>query len=148
MKSAMNRGWMSSIMRDLTYVDTSALISSQVNESHSQWAMRALEGRSLTSSIVTDVELTRYAKRQGHPMEFAQRLSVQISFIALNGPIVELSKGATEKLKSLDAIHLGTWIYLSASGLRCDFVTADRKLAAAALAAGARVIHPFGEAEL
>lgn len=132
-------------MSELVYVDTSALISSRVAEPHSDWAVRALTGRMLTSSVVAEIELARYARRRGEPFEIARELADQISFVTLNGAIVDLAKIATENVKSLDAIHLGTWMFLAASGIRCDFVTADRKLASAAHSAGAHVIHPFGQ---
>ncbi|OHF36720.1 type II toxin-antitoxin system VapC family toxin [Corynebacterium sp. HMSC074A01] len=129
-------------MRQL-YVDTSAIIPTMSSEVYTEWAKDVLDGRGLVSSVLTEVELTRYTYRAGMDPKSADEVSESLLTLAIDSRVLQAAKLIIGKVKTLDAIHLGTWVQARAFGLDCDFVTADRRLAAAAQGIGARVIHPF-----
>lgn len=133
-------------IREAVYVDTSALIPLVVPEVHSRWAKGVLDHRDLLSSVVAKVELARTQHKVAVHGADVYGLSKNLNTVGLNSEVVELAAGIPGPLKSLDAIHVGTWLLLHSSGFTCEFVTADRQLARAAQAAGATVIHPFGDA--
>ena len=130
-------------MSDLLYVDTSVLISARFSDRFTRWSLQSLAGAKLISSIITEVELTRFVDREKLPRSLANEIIEQLLVVGLNRETIEWAKTATPQVKSLDAIHVGTWLYLKAQGIDSAFVTADRRLAEAASSAGAKVLHPY-----
>ena len=125
------------------YVDTSVLVPVARNETYTGWATGRLSGQSLISSAITEVELARFAHRVDVDDAKVEEICANLTTLAVSDGVIQAAKVVSGRLKSLDAIHLGTWVQARAFGLDCDFVTADRCLAAAAQGIGARVIHPF-----
>lgn len=134
-------------MSDLLYVDTSVLISARFSDRFTQWSLRSLDGAQLISSRITEVELTRFVDRENQPRGVANEIIERLLLVDLNRETIEWTKTATPRVKTLDAIHVGTWLYLKAQNVDSAFVTTDRRLAEAAGFAGAKVIYPFDEGE-
>lgn len=130
-------------MNDFLYVDTSVLISTRVSDRFTQWALKSLAGAKLVSSVITELEVTRFVDRENLPRALANEIIEHLLVIGLNRETIEWAKTATPRVKSLDAIHVGTWLYLKARGEDYAFVTTDRRLAEAASFAGAKVLHPY-----
>lgn len=131
---------------EAVYVDTSALIPLAIPEVYSQWAEEALRNKDLLSSVIAQVELARVPKKSGGSDVEVAGLAKHLNLVGLNSEVVDLAAGIPGSLKTLDAIHVGTWLLLYSRGFECEFVTADRKLARAAESVGATVVHPFGSA--
>lgn len=127
------------------YVDTSALVPIARDETYTEWAIARLSGQVLMSSVIAEVELARFARRVDVDDAKVEEISSKLTTLAVSDGVIQAAKVVSGRLKSLDAIHLGTWAQARAFGLDCDFVTADRRLVAAAREIGARVIHPFAE---
>jgi len=132
-------------MSQLLYVDTSVLVSAYSIDRFTDWSLQTLNGRKLLSSVITEIEFTRFVDREGLSRSLVMEVMASLSLVDLNRETIEWAKTATPRVKTLDAIHLGTWLFLKARGVEAVFVTADRKLADAAIFAGAKVLHPFGD---
>lgn len=130
-------------MNEFLYVDTSVLISARFSDRFTQWSLRSLAGAKLISSVITDIAVTRFVDRENLPRGLANEIIEHLLIVGLNRETIEWAKTATPRVKSLDAIHIGTWLYLKAQGEDMAFVTTDRRLAGAARLAGARVLHPY-----
>lgn len=130
-------------MNDFLYVDTSVLISARFSDRFTQWSLQSLAGAKLISSVITEVEVTRFVDRENLPRSLANEIIERLLIVGLNRETIEWAKTATPRVKSMDAIHVGTWLYLKAQGVDSAFVTADRRLAQAASFAGAKVLRPY-----
>ena len=127
-----------------SYVDSSVLIASVGDEANSVWARAALMNGGLLSSVITRVELARYAQRVGQEGGQLRAIESAVSFVKVDDQAIAGAIAVRGEVKALDALHLGTWARLRAAGLDCVFITADRKQAVAAAKAGATLLHPFG----
>lgn len=130
-------------MNNFLYVDTSVLISARFSDRFTQWSLQSLAGAKLISSVITEVEVTRFVDRENLPRSLANEIIERLLIVGLNRETIEWAKTATPRVKSMDAIHVGTWLYLKARGEDNAFVTTDRRLAEAASVAGAKVLHPY-----
>lgn len=133
------------ILEPFGYVDSSVLIASTSEELHSAWALSALEAGPMLSSTITRVELARYARRTGYPQDRLRELESKVTFLAVDEQAISGAIAVSGLVKALDALHVGTWARLHVAGFDLPFITADRKQASAAAAAGATVIHPYGD---
>lgn len=130
-------------MAGLVYLDTSALVKLVVAEPESWVLGDAIRERTLLSSDVSRVELPRAVRslRLGSAaLEQASRVLRRIVLHRVERTI--LDRAATldpPHLRSLDAIHLATALGIPELSA---LVTYDRRLAAAAEAAGLAVSAP------
>lgn len=129
----------------LTYVDVSALVKLVFDEKESS-ALRAFLGarRPLVSSQLAVTEVGRVARRV-LPSAAARRQVIEVfdrvSILAVTRAVAEQAVSLDPPvLRTLDALHLATALSLGAElGV---FVAYDRRLLAAARAAGVSVASP------
>lgn len=131
-------------MSSYAYLDASALVKLAVFAPETAALERTvLSQDALVSSEVGAIELTRALARTGQPKLLAQADAVldAIHLAALT-PAIRLQAGrlTPSSLRTLDAIHIATALSVSLQNL--DFVTYDDRQAAAARAAGLRVVQP------
>ena len=130
-------------MGGLTYLDASALVKLVVAERES-WALgEALRERTLLSCDVSRVEFPRAVRSLGlgtAALDQASRVLERVAFHRVERTILERAAMLDPPhLRSLDAIHLATALGIPDLA---SVVTYDRRLAAAAEAAGLVVEAP------
>lgn len=128
------------------YVDTSAALK-QVREEPETSAYlafladRLTEGVALTSSLLLDVELARFAVREG--LDIEEHVAPVLASYArrhISTRVIQSAASIQVHVRSLDAIHLAT-----AAALGTDLVavvTYDRQMHRAARALGLPVVSP------
>jgi predicted nucleic acid-binding protein len=126
----------------VTFVESSALVKLVVSEEGSKPLKRWLAGRSLASSALSRVEVSRAVRRSGlrvHPT--VDQVLGSIQTVALDDAVLQEARALDPPaLGTFDAIHLASALRL---GPTVDaFVTYDRRLGRAAAAAGFRVESP------
>ena len=127
------------------YLDTSAVVKLVVPEAESVPLFQFLTGApERVSSVLLRLELERALRRdpehRGYWRERAHALLPGIALVRLSEALLHMAASLEPpELGSLDAIHLAT--ALSIPGLE-GMVTYDRRLGAAAAAAGLRVWSP------
>jgi predicted nucleic acid-binding protein len=129
----------------LLYADSSALIKLVVAEAESEALLRLVSGREdLVTSAVAVAEVVRAARRASSSPEVAARTRAvvrAVHLLAVDLKVLELAaEQDPEELRSLDAIHLAS--ALSVEDELEAMVVYDRRLAAAAAAAGLSVLSP------
>ena len=132
-------------MRDHVYLDSSALLKLVVLEPESSALREFLRGRALRlSSALAEVEVPRALRRARHGAGARRRAAevlARVALVALDRPILRAAAAlGPPDLRSLDAIHLAT-----AQAIGDDLagiVSYDRRLSAAAFAAGLEVWAP------
>ena len=126
----------------LCYVDSSAIVKLVVREHESASLRRYLRGRTLVSSALAGVEVTRAVMPHGpRALRSAREVLSRIDLVRINAKV--LSRAATmdpADLRTLDAIHLATASLLGESLYR--FVCYDERLAGAANAGNWTVVSP------
>ena len=126
------------------YLDASAIAKLVVAEPESGALQRDLAGRAgVLTSRLGAVEVRRAARRirGSRVLQHADGVLASFVLMELSPPILErASRVAPPELRTLDAIHLATATMLVLPGV--DFITYDRRLAAAATAAGLTVVQP------
>lgn len=126
----------------VTYVESSALAKLIVVESGSKALRGYLRGRTLVTSALTRLEVTRAVRRaKARPTVGLDDVFDIVTVVGIEQEILRLA-GVLDppELRSLDAIHLATAISI-ADDLD-GFVTYDRQLVRAASAAGLSVASP------
>ena len=126
----------------VTYVESSALAKLVVVEVGSGALRGHLRGRSLVTSALTRVEVARAVRRAGVPaVPTLEEVLRTVTVIAIHDEVLrragQLDPAA---LRSLDAIHLATALHLAED--LDNFITYDRQLGRAAVAAGLSVDSP------
>ncbi len=127
------------------YLDSSALVKLVFDEAESEGLVRWLSERAETPTISSElsvVELLRACRRVDElGVGDATMLRRSIDLLPLDRAILETAASLVPtNLGSLDAIHLAT--ALSVSGDLTALVVYDRRLSAAAIAAGIEVMSP------
>lgn len=124
------------------YVDSSAIVKLVVRENESAALRRYLHGRSLVSSALARVEVTRAVMPHGaRTLRTAREVLSRIEIVRINAKV--LSRAAAMEpadLRTLDAIHLATASLFGESLHR--FVCYDGRLASAANAGIWTVVSP------
>jgi predicted nucleic acid-binding protein len=122
-----------------TYVDTSALLKTLVEEEHSEALVDHVQDHTLLSSWLLVTELHRAAERLGIDHLVAGRILDGVDLIDVT-PSILLRAGMLPQpsLRSLDAIHVASALIGGAE----EFVTYDDRQAEAARTVGLRVISP------
>ena len=124
------------------YIDSSAIVKLVVREKESAALRRYVRGRSLVSSALAGVEVTRAIMPYGaRTLRTAREVLSCIEIVRINTKV--LSRAATMEptdLRTLDAIHLATASLFGESLHR--FVCYDGRLASAAEAGHWTVVSP------
>ena len=128
----------------MVYLDASAIVKLIVSEPESAALRRELAGDSeWVSSALARVEVLRALRRTGATagsLRFAEELMDRIALVRVDQPVLNAAASAEPAgLGSLDSLHLAT--VLSLVGVDA-FVSYDRRLSAAAAAAGLKVLSP------
>lgn len=124
-----------------SYFDSSAIVKLGQLERESQALIDYLDDQqpSAFTSIVADVEVRRTLDRWralgADPTEPLRGFFL----IDLSRDVRDLAAKVAPDLRSLDAVHVATALSI---GVDLDFVTYDDRQAAAARAAGLRVVQP------
>lgn len=135
----------------LIYLDTSALVKRLAVEVESvaflEFLVRNLEdGNRLVSSVLTEVELGRFASRTGIDQSAVDDVLAAVSRVSITSEVIDRARRHPAMLKSLDAIHLATAHLLAADpagGVGVSVVvTYDQQFGRAALDAGFQVLAP------
>lgn len=136
----------------LFYVDASALVKITANEQGAEDLALYLEGAELTSSELVLTEVPRALRRMaaripGFPLkDVLERAGELLGSVALrpadDASLIGAGMLAEPALRSLDAIHVVTAVYLHPIDA---FVTYDKRQAAAARLAGLRTVAPGAE---
>jgi predicted nucleic acid-binding protein len=125
-------------------LDTSALAKLVVVEPESESLERFMQSRpEWISSIVTSIELRRFAGRFSRPesVAIAEQILARIDLRPLDAAIAaKASELPPPSLRSLDAIQLAS--ALDVGDALGPFVTYDRRLGEAASRAGLHVVAP------
>lgn len=122
------------------YFDSSALVKLSHAEPHSEALIDYLEDGPIeaSTSIVADVEVRRALRRAGTASDQAVR---GFYLVALEDEIrAKAAALGSPTLRSLDAIHLATALAIGDEAV--EFITYDDRQAAAARAAGLKVVQP------
>lgn len=133
----------------MIYLDSSALLKLLFQEAESTVLADWLSARMdvpVVSSELAKIEVRRACRRLDPAvLPEAQAMLAGMDLVPMTSDLVEQAAEVGEPLlRSLDAIHMA-----SAMGIRSDlsaFVAYDRRLAAAASAAGIPVVLPAGRA--
>lgn len=126
------------------YLDSSAIIKLVLDEGGSAEMRDAISGAALASSRVAVVEVTKAVARVDPAADAAPALEA-VAYVELDEELAEVAASTgTPALRALDAIHVASALLLA--GQLDAFVTYDARQAAAAAAAGLRVLSPGGAA--
>lgn len=140
----------------ILYADTSALVKLYVDEQGSAPMLELVHGASeVASSVLCWPEtLATFARRQREGLlstDERQRLAdrfvddhAALVSVALDGRVLELVQRLVvdHPLRSADAIHLASALFLAEQGLDLRFACSDRPLLAAARAERLDVVDP------
>jgi len=126
----------------VTYVESSALAKLVVVEVGSGALRGHLRGRSLVTSALTRLEVARAVRRAGVPaVPTLEEVLRTVTVIAIHDEVLRRAGQLDPPaLRSLDAIHLATALHLAED--LDNFITYDRQLGRAAVAAGLSVDSP------
>jgi len=129
----------------LLYADSSALVKLVMAEAESGALLRLIEGREdLVTSAVAATEVVRAARRASTSPDVTARARAVVRAVHLLAVDLKVLERAADleptELRSLDAIHLAS--ALSIEDELEALVVYDRRLAAAAAAAGLSVLSP------
>jgi predicted nucleic acid-binding protein len=124
------------------YCDSSALVKLVVHEAESEALVDQLSGPiTAVTSALSLAEVTRALRRVSLPREDVESALVGFYLVEVTRPILEQAGWiATERVRSLDAIHLATALSMGIADLQ--FITYDERLADAARTQGLRVVQP------
>lgn len=122
------------------YLDSSALTKLVIDEPESASLQTVLQGRSLMTSRVAVVEVTKSVARS-NPIADPSKILALVTLLELDADVASVAAttgGA--RLRALDAIHVATALLVGAE--LESFITYDARQSEAASAAGLLVIAP------
>ncbi len=122
----------------MNYIDTSVALALLLNEKRhppaSFWSTQK------TSSRLLEYEIIVRLNALGLPpvaIKVAQDFLADVKLIDLDGPTLKRAlQPFPVPLRTLDAIHLSTLVFLQGRGLKLQLATYDKRLARAAKAVG------------
>lgn len=122
------------------YLDASAVTKLIIAEPESPALQDTVRGRTLISSRVAIVEVSKAVAR-ANPDADPQPMFAKLAFVELDADLAQIAGGTgTAALRALDAIHVASALRL---GHEVEaFLTYDDRQAAAAVAAGLKAIAP------
>jgi len=124
------------------YLDSSAILKLIIQEPESD-ALDQMLGESLTSSILSRIEIMRVIQRN-HPdrLSLARAELGKINLIPINEAVIRIAENFSEAstLRSLDAIHIASALLVQSSieGI----ITYDTTMVTAAKEFGLQVLSP------
>lgn len=124
------------------YLDASAIVKLVVPEPGSVELERRIGGSRLVTSAISRVEVTRAVRRRSASSTRAPAdVLVRVASLAMDEAVLSLAAALSPPaLRTLDAIHLASALQMG--GDLEAFVTYDRQLGEAAVAAGLSVETP------
>lgn len=129
----------------VAYLDSSAIVKLVVREDESPALLRHLSIRPVrASSALARVEVIRAVQTHGPAaVGRARQVLGAMRLLAIDQALLDAAAELPQTaLRSLDAIHVASAIAIAEE--LCDLVTYDRRMAAAAHAAGLKVTSPAG----
>lgn len=122
------------------YLDSSALTKLVIDEPESPSLQTVVQGRSLMTSRVAVVEVSKSVARSNPTADPSQILSL-VTLLELDADVASVaSTTGGAGLRALDAIHVATALLVGAE--LESFITYDNRQSEAASAAGLHVIAP------
>lgn len=122
------------------YLDSSALTKLVIDEPESATLQTVLQGRSLMTSRIAVVEVSKSVARS-NPIADPSKILALVTLLELDAAVASVAAttgGA--RLRALDAIHVATALIVGAE--LESFITYDARQSEAASAAGLHVIAP------
>lgn len=123
----------------MIYLDTSAAAKLFLDEDSRAEVEDLIAGQPLVSSVLLDIELSKVWQRAGGTGHGYRALTDQGAKVDIRPEIVNRTC-AIQAVRSLDAIHLATALFLQDSGLTISLLCFDNHLREAAELHGIRVI--------
>lgn len=122
----------------MIYIDTSVMLATVLNEKRrppdALWATASYSSRLLEYEVA--VRLNAFGQ-SAKARRLADDFLNHVDLIALDGPaMVRALQPFPVSLRTLDAIHLSTLLFLRGRGLSLQLATYDKRLARAAEASG------------
>ncbi len=122
----------------LVYLDTSVALAHLLGEDvvppESLWRETLVSSRLLVYEMWARLGAMHLRESHG---EAARELLERVAMLELVGPILErATEGSPTPLRTLDALHLASVLFLNGEGQRVTLASYDRRLAAAAETAG------------
>lgn len=124
------------------YLDTSVAVHALLGEDSAEaWfdEVTADAAHQLISSRILRTELTRVLRREGLPVAKRDEVLNHVGLVPLGEGILTSAESITERLKTLDAIHLASAV---ATGADAVVVTHDAALRTAAENLGFATLDP------
>jgi predicted nucleic acid-binding protein len=122
------------------YLDSSALTKLVIDEPESPSLQAVLQGRSLMTSRVAVVEVSKSVARS-NPIADPSKILSLVTLLELDANVANIAAATCGPgLRALDAIHVATALLLGAE--LESFITYDTRQSDAASAAGLHVIAP------
>ena len=128
------------------YLDTSVALRALLGHSPAAatWVdqVSADEEHLLVSSRILRTELTRVLRREGLPLSRRDEVLDVLSLVPITDGVLAAAEAIEPRVKTLDAIHLGSVI---AAGLDATIVSHDTAMIAAATSLGYQTLDPVVE---
>jgi predicted nucleic acid-binding protein len=122
----------------MNYLDTSVVLAYLLGEDRqppkSFWSQAAMSSRLLEWEIIVRLHARKASPKH---LSIARALLDDIELVTLDAPALERAlQPLPVPLRTLDAIHLSTLVFLQARGLKLRLATYDEQLGRAAEALG------------
>jgi predicted nucleic acid-binding protein len=122
----------------VNYLDTSVVLAHLLGEDRqppsSFWSQSAMSSRLLEYEIIVRLNARKVSPKQ---LSIARALLDDVELVPLDGPALERAlQPFPVPLRTLDAIHLSTLVFLQGRGLKLQLATYDKRLGRAAEALG------------
>jgi predicted nucleic acid-binding protein len=123
------------------YLDTSVVLATLFNEQrrppHTLWANQTISSRLLEYEIFARLNALGHS---AHVSQHARNFLETVELVDLARPVLERAlQPVPVPLRTLDAIHLATLIYLRDRGLSLELATYDKRMGDAALSLGVKL---------
>jgi predicted nucleic acid-binding protein len=123
------------------YLDTSVVLATLFNEQRrppdTLWATATISSRLLEYEIFVRLNALGHS---AHVSQHARNFLETVELVDLARPVLERAlQPFPVPLRTLDAIHLATLIYLRGRGLSLELATYDNRLGHAALSMGVKL---------
>ncbi|MFY9262466.1 MAG: type II toxin-antitoxin system VapC family toxin [Actinomycetaceae bacterium] len=127
----------------MIYLDASAALKLFINETESADLYDfLLAQQNIFSSTLLEVELSRALRRLNKPLDAIEPFLAGFNLIEIDQEIVSRARSLTLHLKSLDAIHLASAMFINSARNPVSLVSYDLKLLEAAKQLGLTVLSP------
>jgi predicted nucleic acid-binding protein len=122
----------------VNYLDTSVVLAHLLGEDRqpprSFWSQAAMSSRLLEYEVIVRLHARKVSSKN---LSIARALLDDIELVPLDGPALELAlQPLPVPLRTLDAMHLATLVFLRGRGIKLQLATYDKHLGRAAEALG------------